>query len=217
MIDTASNGAQVAYWSIGNTDGPRAPLMVAVRGANGFFRNAQQLDFRVPPQEVDVAIAPNGAAHVAWGEWNESTTEDGESPTPEYSPSGRILTSYRPPKEAFGEPRAFRPDPEPAQITGLSTDVDSRGTAIMSFGANRFAGIQRRGFTAVQYEGDEPEAIPMTGFDEGGSGRADIDERGRTVMVGATTDRVLGRRGAFRRYASGSSTTTGNSRSVNAP
>jgi len=198
-LDTASNGAQAALWTSGSTDSSvKRPLVAATRRAGRTFGKGQVLDVRVPPQEYDVAIARSGAASVAWREWNESTTEDGESPTPEYRP-GRIITSYRPARGVFGALRGFRPDEESAFVGALSVDVASSGYSVLSFGARRFAGIQGRMYAATSNRGDEHEVTPITDFGDPGGLLTDahIDERQRTVLGWIADRRVVARRGDF--------------------
>jgi hypothetical protein len=105
-VDTASNGVQVAAWSSYPGSNAKEPLVVGIRRPGRAFK-VQQLDFRVPPETLDVAAAPSGAAEIAWGEWNPPTDDD-PPPTPEYAPGGRIVTAYRPAGGPFGAPQAFR-------------------------------------------------------------------------------------------------------------
>ncbi|HEX8064929.1 MAG TPA: hypothetical protein VF520_00230 [Thermoleophilaceae bacterium] len=202
-VDTASNGVQAAVWSSGDGHGTKEPLLAAVRRPGGVFQ-PQQLDFRVQPQVLDVAVAPSGAALVGWAEWNEATTEDGESDTPEYWPSGRIVTAYRSPGGAFGEPRAFRPDSEPALIEFLEMDINSRGQAALTWEGTRFYGIQHRLFAAVQARGEQPHVRPLTELDEPPGRRTEggsiaIDEQSRTAVDWTTGKRIRAMRGRFQR------------------
>ncbi len=83
VMDTATNGMQVALWTGGDSDGPKRPLMGAVRRPGAVFGNGNLFENRVPPQEYAVAVSRTGAAIVAWREWNEPTTDDVPSSTPE--------------------------------------------------------------------------------------------------------------------------------------
>jgi hypothetical protein len=197
-MDTASNGGQVAVWTDGSTDGPKQPLLAATRRPGANFGKPQLLDTRVPPQEIDLAIAPSGAAFVAWREWNESTTEDGPAPTPEFTP-GRIVTSYRSPGGRFGALGGFRPDEEPVRVEGLGVDIASGGQALLAFSAVRFS--QARFYVADQNQSDEPKVTPMTEASEGGYGLAEIDERARAAVsfVVFVRNEVRARRGSFAR------------------
>ena len=199
MMDTASNGAQVAAWMPGDTEGPASPILASVRRPGHVFGKAQQLDFRTRPQVAAVAVAPSGAATVAWREWNEPAEEGEPSPTPQYTP-GNIITAYRPAGGSFGATRSFRPDAENARIEGLAADIDSTGTAVLSWNGTRFAGIQRRLYTAVQVAGGEPEVTPMTDFTNlfFAYHRAEIDEKGRAVFGWVDGRDVLAQRGTAR-------------------
>ena len=199
VMDTASNGTQIAVWTGGDTDtAPERPLMAATRRPSGVFDNPQQLDFRLPPQEYGVAVARSGAAIVSWREWNESTTDDDPSPTPQYDP-GKVITSYRPPGGRFGATQSLRPETDNAVIEGLSADIDSTGTAVLGLSGGRFAGAQRRLYTAILDEGGDPQVTPMTDFDDLGFRfhRVEIDERGRTAFSWIDGNDVVARRGGF--------------------
>jgi hypothetical protein len=199
QLDTASNGTQAAVWTTGNTEGPKRPLVAAVRRAGGVFRG-QEIDDRLPPQVMDVAVARSGAALVAWREFNSSTTEDTPSPPGQTDKPGEIVTSYRAPGGSFRATRAFRPDPEPAEIDGINMDIESGGLAALAFGAVRYAGIQGRPYVAVMDEGRDPEITPLgeIGGMTGGASVA-IDERDRTVAIFRDDDRMRAMRGDFGR------------------
>ncbi len=197
VLDTASNGTQAALWT-GNGAPEKQPLVTAVRRAGGTFGKGHLLDNRIPPQVMAVAVARSGAAVVAWHEWNEPTTEDGGSDTPEYTP-GRIITSFRQAGRPFSALQSFRPDPENASIESLSADVESDGLAALAWNATRFQGIQRRLYTATINNGDPPEVTPMTDFDNLGF-RLDavhVDERQRTVFGWIDETKVLAQRGRW--------------------
>lgn len=199
-LDTASNGTQVAFWtgSSGNTEREKQPLVAAVRKPHARFGRDSTLETRIPPQEVAVAVARNGAALVAWHEWNESTTEGDPSPTPEYTP-GRIAYSFHPPRGTFDPVQAFQPEPENRVVDSLSADVASSGLAVLAVDGGRFEGDQRRLYAATIDDGGSPSVTPMADFDRPVflAHRIEIDERDRTAFGWIDETKVLARRGDF--------------------
>lgn len=197
VMDTATNGNQVALWTGGNTEGPKRDLVAAFRRAGGGFAE-HTLENRIPPQEFAVAVSRSGEAIVAWREWNESTTEDDPSPTPEYSP-GNIVYSYRSSDLGFSALGRVRPEEANTHIENLSADINSDGLAMLGFQATTFAGIQRRLYTAQVYRGDPPTLTPMTDYDNLGFvvHRVEVDERSRSAFGWVDERRVFAQRGTW--------------------
>lgn len=198
VMDTATNGMQVALWTGGNSDGPKRPLMGAVRRPGGVFGKGNLFENRVPPQEYAVAVSRTGAAIVAWREWNEPITEDVPSPTPEYEP-GNIVYSYKWEGGGFSAMGRIRPEEERTFIEDMSADIDRHGMAVLGFQAERFRGIQQRLYTANIYRGDPPALTPMTDYTDLSfvTHRVEIDEQSRTTYGWVDGERVFARRGTW--------------------
>jgi hypothetical protein len=192
-LETAPNGTQVALWIRDDTH-----LFAAVRRTGQAFR-AQEIDNRLPPQELDVAVAPSGAALVAWQDFYESTIEDEPPPSGQEDP-GRIVMSYRAPGGSFAAPRAFRADPQPTNIFGLNADIESDGLAVLGFSAYRNAGTNGRSYVALIDEGGDPDFTPIGELgDTAGAALVTIDERARTAATWRDERDVLAMRGDFGR------------------
>jgi hypothetical protein len=198
-LDTASNGTQAAVWSAGNLgESTKRPLFAAVRRAGGLF-HGQEIDNRLPPQDIDVAVARSGAALVAYREFNESTTED-TPPPPGQTEPGRIVTSYKPARGSFRATRAFRPVAEAPNVGGLNADIDSDGLAVLGFGVVRYAGVEGRPYVALIDRGGDPDLTPIGENDGKSFGvLVAIDERDRTVASWRDEDSVFAMRGDFAR------------------
>jgi hypothetical protein len=198
-MDTASNGAQVALWSGGNTDTPPTrPLMAATRRPDRAFGKAETLDNRLPPQEYAVAVGRRGEALVAWRDWNESTTEDGPSPTPDLHPA-TIVYSYHWAGTGFSARGRIRVDGDNAAVENLSAAMNSDGLGVLAWNGGRFTGMDRRLYTARIYRGDDPTVDPMTGFESAlfNLDGVEVDERSRTVFGWVHGTKVLARRGTW--------------------
>jgi hypothetical protein len=198
VMDTASNGMQAALWTGGHPEGPKRPIVAATRRPGGVFGTGQELQERIPPQEIAVAVSRGGAAIVAWREWNEPGTEDLPSPTPEYTP-GTIVYSYKPAGARFAGRGTFRPEEARTLIEYLSADISSSGVAMLGFQATTFAGIQRRLHAATIFEGDPPVVTPMTDYNDGfyRLHRVEIDERNRSAFAWIDERKVVARRGRW--------------------
>lgn len=198
LIDTASNGQQAAAWINGFSGDTKQPLFVATRRAGRSFGSGQVIDKRVPPQEIDIAIARSGHAILAWRQWNEPTTEDGGSATPELTP-GYIVTSYRFPGSQFNGMTAFRADESERVVEDLTADINSEGLGVLGWSGGRFQGAERRLYTARIYRSDNAEVTPMTGYANAlfRIHRVTVDERSRTAFGWIYDTTVFARRGSW--------------------
>jgi hypothetical protein len=113
-VATNARGQQVAAWS--HARGPRnSPVYAGVRAAGGRFR-VRRVSRRAAAFAPRVAIAPSGAALVAWSTYQ-----------------AEIFTAGRRPGKRFGLARQFGKKVRNGFISDLQIAVDSRGRSVLGW------------------------------------------------------------------------------------
>jgi hypothetical protein len=164
-VATNARGQQVAAWV--SSDGTRGvPVHAGVRAAGGRFR-MRRVSRRAPAFEPSVAIAPSGAALLAWRTYQ-----------------GEIFTAGRRAGKRFALARKFGKTVRNGDISELQIAVDSLGRSVLGWLQSRPGtnGHARGAFRSARGRKLQPRDLGRA--DElGNQATAALDAHGRARLI----------------------------------